>query len=83
LRFESEAALARWARSVDRLWLFLDYDGTLVDFAATPAEIEPNAHVTHLLERLCSDTRKRVAIISGRKLDDIRALVPVSGLFLG
>ncbi len=83
MKFESEAALTEWARSVDRLWLFLDYDGTLVDFAATPTEIEPDANVTHLLERLCADSRKRVAIISGRKLDDIRALVPVPGLYLG
>ena len=83
MKFESEAALTRWARSADRLWLFLDYDGTLAEFAATPAQIEPDARVTRLLERLRGDTRKRVAIISGRKLDDIRALVPLPGLFLG
>jgi len=83
LKFESEAALTRWARSADRLWLFLDYDGTLAEFAATPAQIEPDARVTRLLERLSRDARKRVVIISGRKLDDIRALAPLPGLFLG
>ncbi len=83
MKFESEAALTRWARGASRLWLLLDYDGTLAEFAATPAEIEPDVRVVHLLERLCADTRKRVAIISGRKLDDIRALVPLPGLFLG
>jgi trehalose 6-phosphate phosphatase len=83
MTFKDEADLTTWARGAGRLWLFLDYDGTLADFAPTPAQVEPDSRVIQLLERLSRDARKRLAIISGRKLDDIRALVPVPGLFLG
>ena len=83
MKFESEADLAAWARRAGRLWLFLDYDGTLAEFAPTPAHIEPDPGLTRLLQRLSSDPGKRLAVISGRKLDDIQALVPVPGVFLG
>jgi trehalose 6-phosphate phosphatase len=82
VKFSSEAALTRWARQAPCLWLFLDYDGTLADFAPTPDHIAPDLQVTRLLERLAQDPRRRVAVISGRKLADVRALVPVAGLFL-
>jgi trehalose 6-phosphate phosphatase len=82
LKFAREADLTQWARDAGRLWLLLDYDGTLADFAPTPAHIEPDPRVTGLLERLSKDARKRLAIISGRKLADVTALVPVAGLFL-
>ena len=75
MTFRDGADLTQWARGAGCLWLFLDYDGTLANFAATPAQIEPDLRITQLLERLSRDARKRLAIISGRKLDDIRALL--------
>lgn len=44
--------------------VFLDYDGTLVDFAATPEAAVPDAALLELLGRLCG--KARMAIVSGR-----------------
>jgi trehalose 6-phosphate phosphatase len=64
------------------LWLFLDYDGTLADFAPTPDVIEPQPEVAALITRLRDTRNVQVAIVSGRRLDQIEKLVPVEGVFL-
>lgn len=79
--FDTEE-LARKVLFKPHLWLFLDYDGTLADFEPTPETIHPDPRLAHLLRRLASEPRVRVAIISGRRLTDVQKLVPVSGLFL-
>jgi trehalose-phosphatase len=66
----------------ERLWLFLDYDGTLADFADTPDEILPNSEVISLIEDLHATPWIRVAVVSGRRLGHIEQLVPVSGILL-
>jgi trehalose 6-phosphate phosphatase len=68
--------------AADRLWLFLDYDGTLADFAETPEQVEVQIEVVHLLTRLVQLPGVRVSIVSGRGLDQIRRLVPVPGILL-
>ncbi|NCF68603.1 MAG: trehalose-phosphatase [Chloroflexi bacterium] len=62
------------------LWLFLDYDGTLSDFAATPDEINPDEELIALIELLAGLPDSRITIISGRRLAHIQALLPVSGI---
>jgi trehalose 6-phosphate phosphatase len=74
--------LAQTLRQAQRLWLFLDYDGTLADFAPTPEHVQPDPQVIGLLERLVQQPRMRVSIISGRRLDHVEKLVPLSGVFL-
>lgn len=64
------------------LWLFLDYDGTLADFAPTPETINPDPQIIALLTRLVSKPDVRVAIISGRRLRDVQTLTQVPGLYL-
>jgi len=64
------------------LWLFLDYDGTLAEFASTPEVIDSNPRIVDLLRRLAAKTNIRVAIISGRSLRDVQSLIPVSGIDL-
>ncbi|MBC8262839.1 MAG: trehalose-phosphatase [Anaerolineales bacterium] len=66
----------------ERLWLFLDYDGTLADFAPTPEHVNPDPELIELLTRLAEDPRIRVAVISGRQLSHVKALVPVPGVLL-
>jgi trehalose 6-phosphate phosphatase len=66
----------------ERLWLFLDYDGTLADFAPTPDDILPDSELLKLLTDLTNHPNIRVAIISGRRLDHIKALVPLPGVLL-
>jgi trehalose 6-phosphate phosphatase len=65
-----------------KLWLFLDYDGTLADFAETPDQIEVHPEIVELLTRMAKLTGVRVSVISGRRLDHIRKLVPVPGVLL-
>jgi trehalose-phosphatase len=75
-------AMAAFVRQVPRLWLFLDYDGTLDDFAPTPADVLPNPEVIDLVTALVENRRFRVAVVSGRRLDQIMQLLPVPGLLL-
>lgn len=82
MRFETKAELTEWASTAQHLWLFLDYDGTLADFAPTPEDIEPHPELIHLLERLARKPNIRVTILSGRRLHHIRLLLPLSGIFL-
>ncbi len=66
----------------ERLWLFLDYDGTLADFAPTPEDILPEPELLDLLEELSNHPNIKVAIVSGRRLDHVKALVPLPGILL-
>jgi len=55
---------------------FFDLDGTLIDFAATPAEVRVGAEVRALLERLHRATGGAVALMSGRAIAEIDRLFP-------
>ena len=46
--------------------LFLDYDGTLVGFKNKPIEAAPDKELYHLLDRLASDPKNELVLISGR-----------------
>ncbi|RLF52439.1 MAG: trehalose-phosphatase [Thermoplasmata archaeon] len=76
-----EQIAERFAQA-ERLWLFLDYDGTLADFAPTPEHVNPAPEIIDLLTRLARHPCIRIAVISGRRLDHVRALVPVPGILL-
>jgi trehalose 6-phosphate phosphatase len=54
--------------------IFLDLDGTLVDLAPTPDEVRVAADLPDLLRRLALLCGGALAILSGRKLDDIDAI---------
>lgn len=68
--------------AAERVRLFLDYDGTLADFAPTPEHADPDSEVVDLLTRLVGHPRFRVAVISGRRLSHVEKLVPVKGALL-
>lgn len=80
-RCASEELLATLT-AAPRLQLFLDYDGTLADFAPTPENPTPDQAVTRLLARLVAAPHIRVALVSGRRLDHLEQLVPVPGVLL-
>jgi trehalose-phosphatase len=65
-----------------RIWLFLDYDGTLADFAPTPEHVEPVPEVVELLTSLVEHASLRIAVVSGRRLKHVESLLPVSGVLL-
>jgi len=57
--------------------LFLDLDGTLVDIADTPDAVAIDPRLPPLLGRLARGMRGALAIVSGRRLEDIdRILAP-------
>ena len=55
--------------------LFLDLDGTLLEFALDPAAVEVSARVRKILERLPEAMDHAVAIVSGRTLDSLDRLL--------
>ena len=67
---------------VQRLWLFVDYDGTLADFALTPDRVEPNTEVIDLLKCWAGLPQAQITVISGRPLQHIQILIPIPGVVL-
>jgi len=55
--------------------LFLDLDGTLLDFAHDPAAVEVPERVHAVLSRLPAATRGAMAFVSGRTLADLDRLL--------
>jgi trehalose 6-phosphate phosphatase len=51
--------------------LFLDFDGTLVDFVVDPAAAQVDPRLRDLLRQLAKQLGGRLAILSGRPLDDL------------
>lgn len=62
--------------------MFLDYDGTLVPLAPTPKEARPDPALLKLLRRLLKSPRIRVALVSGRPLEELSRWFPLKGLYL-
>lgn len=65
--------------------LFLDLDGTLIEFGATPAAVSVPASLHHLLPRLAAACDGALAVVSGRRLDSLDDLLaplslPAAGL---
>ena len=55
---------------------FFDIDGTLVDFAETPAAVRVSESLRHLLQELYRCAGGAVALMSGRPITQIDALFP-------
>jgi len=64
----------------DHVLLFLDYDGTLTPIVSRPDRALLSPSSRKLLEELHGDPRYTLAVISGRALRDVRALVGLRGL---
>jgi trehalose 6-phosphate phosphatase len=69
-------------RRSENLRLFLDYDGTLADFAPTPDEVYPDQQLIDLLKKMIDHPGIQPAVISGRRLAHIRRLIPLQGILL-
>jgi trehalose 6-phosphate phosphatase len=79
------AATAPDAARYGRFCLFLDVDGTLVEFAATPAEVRIDPSLVTLIDRGSQALGGALAIVSGRTLADLDRLFaprqwPAAGL---
>ena len=68
--------------------LFLDIDGTLLEFTNTPSETQADPEIKALIAALAARLRGAVALVSGREIRTIDALfapmkLPASGLHGG
>jgi trehalose 6-phosphate synthase/phosphatase len=62
----NEVIASKYAKTTDRV-LFLDYDGTLVDFTGNIDDASPDEELYDLIENLTIDNANKVVIISGRR----------------
>lgn len=60
----------KYDTAVQRL-IFLDYDGTLIDFYNDPLKAAPDNDLMDLLKELYEDENNKVVIISGRKKETL------------
>jgi trehalose 6-phosphate phosphatase len=60
-------------RSAGQRVLMLDYDGTLAPFHVDPRLALPYPNVCAVLRRIAAAGRTRIVIVSGRRLEDLRA----------
>ena len=64
----SEKLYKKYKKSEDRL-IFLDYDGTLVNFRSNPNSATPTKQLYEILAKLTKDKNNTVVLISGRDKD--------------
>lgn len=67
-------------REAQKVAFLLDFDGTLVPLRPHPSEVRVPAPVKKVLRRLAGNPRLFVAIVSGRRVRDLKALLHVKGL---
>jgi len=60
---------------------FLDFDGTLVEFAPTPGEVRFEAARKRWLREIVALPRCAVGVVSGRAVDDLRRLIGLEQIF--
>ncbi len=77
-----QGAILAHLRGDGHVTLFLDYDGTLVPIAPTPAEAVPDDELLELLDQLCKQPSLRTVVLSGRPLVELRRMLPVQGLLI-
>jgi trehalose-phosphatase len=70
--FDLERFFARLAAARRRV-LLLDYDGTLAPFHIDPRLALPYPNVCNVLRRIAASDGTRIVIVSGRRLEDLRA----------
>lgn len=74
------SGVRRRLEGAERLFLFLDFDGTLSPIVAHAAQARLPAPTRRVLEALVARPDVRVALVSGRRLSDLRRRVGARGL---
>jgi trehalose 6-phosphate phosphatase len=82
--FRAWREIAARVRNAEVCTLLLDFDGTLVKLQRNPWEVRVPLRTKHLLERLARNPRLFVAIVSGRRCQDLQTRIGVDSLhFIG
>jgi trehalose 6-phosphate phosphatase len=80
------SAFRAWPEIRDRLRtahrgaILLDFDGTLVDLRRRPSDVRVPAEARRILRRLVRHANLFIAIVSGRRVHNLRNLIYVEGL---
>jgi trehalose 6-phosphate phosphatase len=64
----------------EHIFLFLDYDGTLVPFKDTPTQVTTPKQIKKVIRQLIKNPKVKVIIATGRQLQDIKELMNVKGV---
>lgn len=78
--FDRIKKIAERLRLAERIFLFLDYDGTLTPIVSQPEEAYLSGEMKGLLVNLKRNPRVLTAIVSGRSLRDVRNRVGLQGI---
>ena len=65
-----QSIISRYAKTQKRI-IFLDYDGTLVDFKSNIEQASPDEDLYNILSQLTEDPANHVVLISGRKHENL------------
>jgi trehalose 6-phosphate phosphatase len=65
---------------VKKLWLFLDFDGTLSPIVSNPDDAYIDHEIKDILEKLKENPKISVGIISGRALDDLEKRINLNNI---
>jgi len=76
-------SLQRRIAEAARLFLFLDFDGTLAPIVPTPASATMPSDLANILHSLCTRPEVVVAVISGRALVDLVTKVSLPVVYVG
>jgi trehalose 6-phosphate synthase/phosphatase len=77
---DSRSRLLADYRDASRRAIFLDYDGTIVDFAGSPEAAAPDDGLVSLLEVLAKDPANDVIVVSGRDRESLQTWLGGSGV---
>ena len=64
----------------DHIFLFSDYDGTLVHFKDKPTEVTTPEKIKTIIRKLIINPKIMMIIVTGRSLQDIKKLLDIKGL---
>jgi trehalose 6-phosphate synthase/phosphatase len=65
-----QSIISRYAKTQKRI-IFLDYDGTLVDFKSNIDQASPDEDLYNILSQLTEDPSNHIVLISGRKHENL------------
>ncbi|XP_039262026.2 trehalose-6-phosphate synthase-like [Styela clava] len=69
--------MSRYVDDTSKLALLLDYDGTLAPIASHPDLALMPTETKRVLERLCNISDVHIAIVSGRKVENVKEMVGI------
>ncbi|MFY9804910.1 MAG: trehalose-phosphatase [Candidatus Acidiferrales bacterium] len=80
--FDCWPEISRRVRAAKKIALFLDFDGTLVDFRSRPHLVKLTGRTRAALRKLAAHRSLRVMVVSGRRRASLSQFIKVPRVFL-